>query len=58
MGGWHQQMQTIIYRMDKQGTTIKHKKPYLVFVINCSGKEYETECVYMYKRVTFLCSRN
>ena len=58
VGGWYQQMQTIIYRVDKQGTTIMHREPDLVFVINRSGKEHETECVYMYKRVTFLGSRN
>ena len=35
-------MQTITYRMDKQGSTVQHREPrYLV--INC-GKEHEKEC--------------
>ena len=27
-------------------------------VINHNGKEYEKECVYMYKWISLLCSRN
>ena len=28
LGVWNQQMQTIIYRMDKQGPTVQHREVY------------------------------
>ena len=46
LGVWDQQMQTIIYRMDKQqGPTVQHRELYST--ISC-GKEYENEYVYVY----------
>ena len=60
-GGWlgreglgvqDQQMQTIIYRMDKQqGPTVQHRE---LYSISCDKpykkyeKKYEKECIYMY----------
>ena len=48
LGVWDQQMQTIIYRMDKQGPTLQHRKIIQYPVISPNGKEYEKEYVYMY----------
>ena len=41
-GIWDQQMQTIIYRMDKQqGPTVQHRKLYIQYpVINHNEKEF------------------
>ena len=40
-------MQTIIYRMDKkEDPTVYYYIQYSV--INCTGKEYEKEYIYMY----------
>ena len=31
LGVWDQQLQTIIYRMDKQGPTVQHREIYSIF---------------------------
>ena len=41
-------MQTVIYRVDKQGPTLQHREIIQYPVINPNGKEYEKEYVYMY----------
>ena len=47
LGVWDQQMQTIIYGMDKQqGFCTRNYIQYPV--INYNGKEYNKECIYMY----------
>ena len=49
LGVWDQQMQTSIYRMDKQGPTVQYRELYIQYpVINHNGKEYEKEYIYMY----------
>ena len=49
LGVWGQQVQTIIYRMDKQqGPAVEHREHIQYPVINHNGKEYENECIYMY----------
>ena len=49
LGVWDQQMQTIIYRMDKQKVLLYSTGNYIQYpVINHNGKEYEKECIYMY----------
>ena len=49
LGVWDQQMQTIIYRMDKkQGPIIQHREYIQYPVISHNGKEYEKECIYIY----------
>ena len=58
-GGWgwerdgvgvcDQQMQTIIYRMDKQqGPTVQHRELYSISCDKTQLKEYKKECIYMY----------
>ena len=49
LGGWDQQMQTIIYKTDKQqGPTVYSTGNYIQYpVINCNGKEYEKEYIYV-----------
>ena len=52
VGGWGQQMLTIIYRMGKQGPTVQRRELYLVFhgILFHNGKEYfKKECIWMYK---------
>ena len=41
-------MQTIIYRLDKQGPTVQDRELYQCLVVNHDGKDYEKECVYIY----------
>ena len=51
LGVWDQQMQTIIYRTDKQqGPILLYSTGnYIQYpVINHNGKEYEKESIYMY----------
>ena len=48
LGVWEQQMQTIIYRLDKQGPTVQDRELYQCLVVNHDGKDYEKECVYIY----------
>ena len=46
LGAWDQQMQNIIYRMNKQqGLTIQHRELYLI--VKHNGKEYERECIHL-----------
>ena len=49
LGVWDQQMQTIIYRMDKQqGPTVYSTGDYNQYpVINHNGNEYEKEYIYV-----------
>ena len=48
LGVWDQQMQTIIYRMDKQqGPTVQHRELYSISWVNHHGKEYEKEYIYV-----------
>ena len=47
MGVLDYQTLSIIYRMDKQGPTVKHRELYSISMINQNGKEYK-ECIYMY----------
>ena len=48
MGIWDQQMQTIMYRMDKQqGPTLQHWELYSIFCDKPYGKEYLKQCIYM-----------
>ena len=47
---WGQQMQSIIliYRMDKQGPTVQHRKlMYSISVINHNAVSYKEDCVYI-----------
>ena len=49
LGVWGQQMQTIVYRMDKQQVILYNTGNYTQYpVINHNGKEYEKECVNIY----------
>ena len=49
LGVWDQQMQAIMYKMDKeQGPTESHRKLIKYLVINQNGKEYEKEYLYIY----------
>ena len=52
------QMQTIRYRMDKQGVQYSTGNYIQYPVINHNGKEYEKECIYMDNWITLLYSRN
>ena len=52
LGVCHQQIQTGIYKMGKQGSYTQYP------VINHNGKEYRKECVFMYNWVTLLQSSN
>ena len=48
LGVWDQQMQTGIYRMDKQQVLLYSTGNYIQYpVINHNGKEYEKESVYI-----------
>ena len=48
LGVWDQQMQTIIYRMDKQQCpTVQHRELYSISYNNHNRKEYEKEYVYI-----------
>ena len=44
-----------MYRMDKQGTTIKHRELYVVFVINAAGKNMEQN-VYLCISESLFCA--
>ena len=49
MGVWDLQMQTGIYRMDKQQSpTVEHRRLYSVACDKHNGKEYAEECIHMY----------
>ena len=53
LGVWDQQMQTRIYRMDKQQFPLYSKGKSIQYpVINNSGKVYEKECMYIYIYIT------
>ena len=55
VGSWGQQIQTSIYRLDKQqGPTIQHRELYSVSVNN--GKEYRKECIYICKIESLCCT--
>ena len=49
VGGWGQQMQAVMYRMDRQkGPTVEHRELYSISYLKHTGKEYEKECVFIY----------
>ena len=49
MGVLDLQMQTGIYRMDKQQSpTVEHRRLYSVVCDKHNGKEYAEECIHMY----------
>ena len=49
LGVWDQQMQTIIYIIEKQhGSTYSTGNKIQYPMIKLNGKEYEKECVYIY----------
>ena len=51
LGVWDQQIQTAIFKIDKQGPTVQHRKLYLI--INYNGKESEKEytCTHTYMHI-------
>ena len=58
-GVWGYQMQTIVYRTDRQlGPTGQHRELYSISWINHNGKEYEKERIHTHNQITVLYSRN
>ena len=66
VGVWDEQMQTSIYRVDKQQVLLQSAENYIQYsVINHNGKEYEKEyiysinilyiCIYVYSVTESLC---
>ena len=48
LGVLNQQIQTTIYKIDKQpGPTKQHREPYQYLVITCKEKEYEKEYIHV-----------
>ena len=48
LGDWDQQMQSILYKMDKQqGPTVEHRELYSISCDNHNGKDCEKECIYV-----------
>ena len=48
LGVWNWQMQTIVYRMDKQqGPIVWYRELYSISCDKPNGKEYEKECMYV-----------
>ena len=57
LGVWDQQLQTIIYRIDKQqGPTVQHRELYSISLINHNGKEYEKEYMYICITESLCCT--
>ena len=49
LGVWDLQMQTILYKMDKQqGPTVQHRELYLISYNNPYGKEHIHTSMYLY----------
>jgi len=45
LGVWGEQMQTIIQRTDKQGSTVYHRELYSISYDKLYGKEYQKEFI-------------
>ena len=49
LGVWDEQIHTSIYRMDNSKILLYNTRDYIQHLeINCNGKEYEKEWIYLY----------